>query len=250
MPAIKIINRETSIQVPLKSGHRLMFSVFKELFNNFNIDYKISSSTDILSKNIIFVRNPIDRFFSSYFWLDSLNESPEISKILKKYKIVDLSSFIDVYEEFSLQVNDFHYSPQSQEILTKNISLFNKINYKVLYDNTYPLGYEIYKIEDLDKMVFDSCKWATINENFGFLSTHNTKTIFDSRYYSKYSFLNFLSDLDSVNVFFNLYYIYFKSVYDYSKHHQDKKYKNIITNSNYEKVYNMFNDELIFFGYK
>jgi hypothetical protein len=252
MPVIKIKDYETSIHIPLKSGHRLLFSTFKELFNNFNIEYQVSSSLIPYGKTIIFVRNPIDRFFSSYYWLHSLREENQIiGDVLKKYNCTSLKNFISVYKELSFDLKDFHYLSQSQDILYNNVALINeeKINYKQLYDNHYKLGYEIYRIEDVNLNVFESCKWATINQNYGFLNS-DVKTIFKPQFYQEHQFLKFVKNIDEIHFFFNLYYVYFKGVYDYSKHHQDKKYKQNISESDYELVYDMFKDEIKFFGYK
>ena len=250
MPIIKINDRETSIHIPLKSGHRLLYSTFKELFNKFNISYEVNSSILPYGKTIIFVRNPIDRFFSSYYWLDSLNEKSEISEILKKYKCFNLKDYISVYKELTAELNDFHYLSQSQEIIYDNVSLINdeKINHQQLYDNHFKLGYEIYRIEDVNLDIFENCKWATINEDYGFL-TNNLKTIFNQNSYKSHQFLNFVNEYNEINLYFNLYYVYFKGIYDYSKHHQDKSYKKNISNSDYQKVYDMFKDEMKFFDY-
>ena len=61
----------------LKSGHTLLKTVFRNVFFRHSIDFDSYQAFKLHSKEFkkrqkfLFVRNPIDRFFSTYYFFES-----------------------------------------------------------------------------------------------------------------------------------------------------------------------------------
>lgn len=250
MNILNIKEKDLSIIIPFKNGHTLLYSTFINLLNHLKIDFEIdyvNKSSDVLNNVYIFVRNPIDRFFSSYYWMQNMIDSDkkfksEIEEIFNLTKINNIGSYIENYENFINNIDDFHFLPQSTEILSfgeylvKQEIIDSTHNLKNLYETKFLKKYHVFKIEDIDIMVQKSITSIIDNE-----SRYD-----DFSYKHEYEFLNFFPK--ESHFLFCTFYSYFKSAYDI-RHHKKINYFKNITYDEYYKVCQYTSNELKFFGY-
>ena len=244
---INLIKEKISIVIPYKSGHSVLYETFLNLFKVMEIDYEIVNDPSNKMENVfIFTRNPIDRFFSGYFWLISSDKEYETLK--EKYKINDLQSYISNYLRFINSESNLHYLPQSTQILMKclgdplEVNLF--MNHRKKYDDCFKGNYKIFRIEDITSVV---------NSNYDNMSSKKVglypkvKLIEDVEF-KKFPFLEMFSV--DVNLLFMSFYEMFMKHNKLTYHHKNINYYNQISLQEYNQVFNYFQYELNWFGYE
>jgi hypothetical protein len=253
---------KTTFIVPFKSGNKLIYSTLLEVFNLNKIEYSINSNSYDFEKNcILFVRNPINRFFSGYQWCQKIIAGPEDILIKKEdeKKIIDninlsninsLSSYISNYKNFINLSEDYHSLPQTSFFLkrSQDVDIRSNIdyNFRKEYDDAFVNNYRFFRIEEIDDIIKTNNEILISNEfnkfeiNGSILKNENIK-------YFKF-FNTFPPDL---NYQFMAFYSFFKNYFDYSNHHSNNNqyYYDEITKDDYLKVFEMFKKELLFFGY-
>jgi hypothetical protein len=256
MKILNIKEKDLSIIIPHKNGHTLLYTTFIHLFNHLNIEFEMeSNSSKFLGNSYIFVRNPIDRFFSSYFYMEFIlglgtgNFSERVRLLNESTNIHNISSYIKDYDNFINMCDDTHFIPQSSQILYNNEEGFLKkeiingeIDINLLYENKFQKNYKIFKIEDIDKIMEENTL-NLIYKDIGF-SYNFTPVAFNV---NKFDFLSDFSN--EINFIFSTFYLYFKNLYQVSLHHKNVNYIDKITLEEYEKVRKITNNEYNFFKY-
>jgi hypothetical protein len=208
-----------------------------------------------LNNVYIFVRNPIDRFFSSYYWLDYMvKNGSEVEKnylktLLKKTNIYDIDSHINQYRNFLIECDNFHYIPQSCQIfydlknkIYKSEIIDTQTDLKSLYDKNFGLNYKIFKIEDINKTI-DEGITTLIKKNIGLNGDFDTPAFNLSK-------LEFLKEYpNEVSFMFSTFYQYFKNLYRINNHHKNIDYTKKVKFTGYDAVCSLTENERIFFGY-
>lgn len=256
MNILNIKEKDLSIIIPFKNGHTLLYTTFVHLFNHLNIENRMEGDINkILGNSYIFVRNPIDRFFSSYFYMEYIlkfnvgTHSERTKRLVESTHIHNINSFIEDYNNFVSICDDNHFIPQSCQILDKNCESFLKkeiikceIDINLLYENKFGKNYKIFKIEDIDQII----KKNTFDFTYGNITFDDRHNFLESNV-SKF---DFLSDFTGeINFLFLTFYFYFKNLYQMSKHHKNVSYVDKITLEEYEKVCKITDNEYKFFKY-
>lgn len=254
MTILNIKEKDLTIIIPLKNGHTLLYVTFIHLFKHLNIEVETKPS-GVLNNIHIFVRNPIDRFFSSYYWLDyMIKDGSEVEKnklkdLLKKTKISDIDTYITEYKNFLTECNNFHYIPQSCEIFydLRNKNYKSEIidpqtNLKLLYDKNFGSNYKIFKIEDITKNIDEGIS-TLIKKNIGFNGDYNTPAFNLNKF-------DFLEDYpNEVSFLFSTFYQYFKNIYKVTNHHKNIDYTKKVKFTEYDTVCSLTKSECVFFNY-
>ena len=257
MEFLNIKEKNLSIIIPLKNGHTLLYTTFIHLFKHFKIEVELETDqSKVLNNSYIFVRNPIDRFFSSYYWLEHMSNVGEtkykenILKNMELLKINDVNSFIQNYENFVNLCNDFHYIPQSSQILFKNNQYIKEeiinpsINLNELYENKFLKNYNLFKIEDINHVIEENVN-LLISQNIGF----KDKMIYSS-FNLEFKNFEFLNEFPKeFNFLFITFYSFYKNYYQFIQHHRNIDYISKITFHEYEKVRKITKNEYDFFEY-
>ena len=255
MEILNIKEKDLSIIIPFKNGHTLLYITFIHLFKHLNIDMKLENNPNRTLKNVyIFVRNPIDRFFSSYFWLINMTKHGEekykkdIINLKKNTNVHDIDNYINRYEIFLKECNDFHYIPQSSQILYDNCKIYKeeiidiKSDLKLLYNAKFGPDYKILKIEDVDKIIEENTS-SLISKKIGFDNK------LDGIAFNMNKF-DFLQDYSSeVSFLFSTFYQYFKNIYKMTNHHKNIDYTKKVKFTEYQTVCSLTENECTFFGY-
>lgn len=254
MTILNIKEKDLTIIIPVKNGHTLLYVTFIHLFKHLNIEVEDKPS-NVLNNVHIFVRNPIDRFFSSYYWLDSLikdgseAEKNNLKTLLKKTNVTDVSSYINQYRNFLIECNDFHYIPQSCQIfyglkdkIYKNEIIDIQTDLKLLYDKNFGLNYKIFKIEDINKTIDEGIS-TLVKKNIGFNGYLDAPAFNLNKFY-------FLEDYPTeVSFLFSTFYQYFKNIYKITNHHKNIDYIEKVKFTEYDVVCSLTENERIFFDY-
>jgi hypothetical protein len=255
MEILNIKEKNLSIVTTFKSGHTLLNIAFIHLFNHLNIKVEIENNPNkILSNVYIFVRDPNDRFFSSYFWLFHMLKYGEddykngIKNLIETTNVSDISSYINQHPIFIKECDDFHYLPQSSQILYNNKIIYkeeivnSRTDLKLLYEAKFGLKYKIFKIEDIDKIINQNTQ-TLINRKVGFVDKLKVAE-------SEIDKFSFLEDYpNETNFIFSTIYQYFKNIYKSTNHHRSVICPDEITLYDYNMVCSLTNNERIFFGY-
>jgi hypothetical protein len=258
MDILNVKEKDLSIIIPYKNGHTLLYNTFVHLFNHLNIEFEMKGDvTKILSNSYIFVRNPIDRFFSSYFFMEYVSRfgteghSDDVKRLVESTNIRDINTYIRNYNMFLSMCDDTHFIPQSSQILYNNQQIFLKneiindeIDMNLLYENKFGKNYKIFKIEDIDEVIKENTL-NLISKNIG--SDDRFNSIAFNTFKCEFEFLNDFS-IDS-NFLFTTFYFYFKNLHQTSKHHKNVNYIEKITLDEYRKVCEITKNEYLFFQY-
>lgn len=260
MEHINLTKEKITIIVPYKSGHTLLYSTFIHLFKHYNIDFTIGATTDNFLENVyVFVRNPLDRFFSSYNWFEEMylrgdgddNTIPRIKKYKESCNITDLKSYIRNYNEFIKICDDYHFLPQTSQILyssSKNITITKKqpiSDIEFEYNKKLGPNYKIFRVEEINDTIKINKDILNIN-GVGFFNKINN-TLFNSDI-KIFDFLNPFDD--NLNSMFMIFYVYFKNLFDESGHHKKQTYLDKISEEDFCLSYLLIKREFDFFGYK
>ncbi len=264
---INVPEFETSFLAPHKSGSKIVYASLIETLESHTIDYKIIGSNYDTHKNcILFVRNPVNRFFSSYDWyikmtkqiIDSnqklsnteKNVIMESIKPFNDLEITSLSSFIEKYIGFINNSSDTHYLPQSSFFLTKSGDMGTRanlnFNLRKEYDNRFENNnYKFFRIEEIDQIIKINNSFLKDNEfHFGLTKKENLNK------FKLKPFTFFNNFPKTFNHMFMVFYTYFKDFYKESHHSQNPNYYyDEITLVEYQTVLRMFKKELDFYGY-
>ena len=206
----------------LKSGSSLLKSVLINLFSNHTIEYSHSYTISLdderfkQKQKYIFVRNPIDRFFSGYYFSN-------------RNKEMGIDEYIQNYNRICKEENDPHLLSQFRCLSTEE-------SIESYFNNEFG-NYKIVKIEDVDKEVENFMKNKSESKNI-----YNEKIDFD--------FLN--SENSEISIDFILLYTYFKTYYEkeWKMHHKKINFLPEIDKHQYSEVYKLFKDEMLFYGYE
>jgi hypothetical protein len=255
MEILNIKEKNLSIITTFKSGHTLLNITFIHLFKHLNINVEIEHNPNKILGNVyIFVRDPNDRFFSSYFWLFHMLKYGEddyrngIKNLIETTKVYDINSFIKQYKTFIKECDDFHYIPQSSQILYNNRNIYKEeiingqTDLKLLYESKFGLNYKICKIEDIDRVIEKNTS-SLINRNIGF---DNKLEVADFDI-NKFDFLEDYSN--EVSFLFSTFYQYFKNIYNSTEHHRNINHTSDVTFFEYETVCSLNKNESTFFDY-
>lgn len=255
MEILNIKEKNLSIVTTFKSGHTLLNITFIHLFKHLNINVEIENNPNkILSNVYIFVRNPNDRFLSSYFWLCHMlkygedNYKNGIKNLIETTKIYDINSFISQYRTFIKECDDFHYIPQSSQILYNNRNIYKdeiingQTDLKLLYESKFGLNYKIHRIEDIDKVI-EKNTLSLINRNIGFYNKLEVSEIG----LNKFDFLE--NYPNEVSFLFSTFYQYFKNIYNSTEHHKNIDHTSEITLYDYNLICSLTETEYVLFGY-
>jgi hypothetical protein len=254
MDILNIKEKDLSIIIPYKNGHTLLYTTFVHLFKHSNIEFEFEGNVSkILGNSYIFVRNPIDRFFSSYFFMEYMSQfgkcswSEYVKRLVESTNIYNINSFIKDYDNFLNVCDDPHFIPQSSQILCNNQEIFLKKeitngDINLLYENKFGKNYKIFKIEDIDEII-EKNTLNLISTDIGFNEMFHTPAFNVDKF-------DFLSDFSGeMNFLFSTFYFYFKNLYKISTHHKNVSYIDKITLDDYKKVCKITNNEYNFFKY-
>jgi len=266
---INIPEYKLSLIVPHKSGNTIIYSTLVDILETNSIEFNNTSNNDELEENcFLFVRNPIDRFFSSYDWyakvkrlldaerLETLTTNQlaimnESLKVFDDLEIDSLPKFIEKYKIFVNNSNDTHFLPQSSFFLKRdgdkgmrsNLNLNVRKEYDARFENR---NYKFFRIEDIGDTIKlnRSLLMERGIKNFGLHKKDNVNKIELKKF-------PFLKDFPkNANHLFMVFYTYYNDFL--SENHNSKNpnyYHDEITIGEYVKVYEMFKKECIFFGY-
>ena len=126
-----------------KSGHTLLKTVFRNVFLRHFIDFssyqaiKPDSEKFKEKQKFLFVRNPINRFFSSFYFFD-YTKSMKLDDYIKNFNIT------------LKQRQDGHLQSQYECLTFKSSKTYSSIEN---YFNEELGKYQIIKIEDIDRDV-------------------------------------------------------------------------------------------------
>jgi hypothetical protein len=266
---INIPEYKLSIIVPHKSGNTIIYSTLVDILELNSIEFKPTLHRDEMEENcILFVRNPVDRFFSSYNWyvkmkklydLDELKNLTteqlitikESLKVFEDLEINSLPKFIEKYKTFINNSNDTHFLPQSSFFLKRevdkgmraNLSLNIRKEYDMRFQNR---NYKFFRVEDINEIINFNKSLLMRNglKNFGILRKDAVSKI-------ELKTFPFLNDFPkNYNHLFMVFHTYFNDFLSENHHSKNPNYYyNEITINDYITVYNMFKKECIFFGY-
>lgn len=266
---INIPEYKLSIIVPHKSGNTLIYSTLVDILEFNSIKFNNVSNNDELEETcFLFVRNPVDRFFSAYNWYvkvktlfdsDSLRTlttnqltiMDESLKIFNDLEIDSLPKFIEKYKIFINNSNDTHFLPQSSFFLKRNgdKGMRANLNFNIRkeYDSRFEnRNYKFFRIEDIGDTIKLNKSLLMKNgiKNFGLHKKDNLSKV----ELKKFPFLkDFPQNTDHLFTVFHTYFNDFLSENHHSKN--PNYYHNQITINEYMMVYEMFKKECIFFGY-
>jgi hypothetical protein len=252
----------TSFIAPHKSGNTILYSTLVDIFKLNSIEYNFLN--DKLEKDcFLFVRNPVDRFFSSYNWYVKLkglgdlnmltnlsNDDLELTKasleVFENLEIDSLSKFIEKYELFINNSIDTHFLPQTSfffKTLSNNEMIGNlNFNFRIEYDRRFENhNYKFFRMEDINDII-------NFNKN---LSIYSDLKKFGVLGQTDYKSFYFLKDFPkTVSNLFMVFHTYFKD--SLSEYHHSKNpnyYYEEITLNEYLAVCEIFKKECLFFGY-
>jgi hypothetical protein len=241
-----------------KSGSRCVINTLIMFFEYNNISYEklIGSNYNVNfnTKYYILVRNPINRFFTTYSWLMrdiskvSDDEFNIIQNVLKKYNIQTIEDYAINYKKLYDDLEfDTHFFEQYFSFIPppnyKNNGInISRLELKKMFDFNFK-NYEFIQIEKLNDIV-EHYKNNYILSDDDYISAP-TQFMIDT-------FSEFNNLTNHQKKLSNIFYNYIMQILD-SKHHNKietqkykTKYKDIIIN----KYMHLFKTEMVLYGYK
>lgn len=240
-----------------KSGSRGIINTLTMFFDYTNINYEklVGSNYDTKSdvKYYILVRNPIERFFTTYSWL--MRDGSKISdtqfdiieNVLEKYNIKTIEDYASNYKNlYDALEFDTHFFEQYFSFIPPPNYKNNGIDISYIeLKNTFDSFFNNYEFVHIEKLI-------SITEDY-----KNSYTLHDDDYSNEST--NFMIDLFSEfnelsisqKKLSNIFYTYIIQILDLRHHHKIKtneykqKYINVITN----KYMHLFKTELMLYGY-
>jgi hypothetical protein len=231
-----------------KSGSLLFINTlykFSKLknFDFENLDYnKFLELKNNDTKFIFIVRNPYERFLTCFwrwflekhFWKKIPNDSALLE--IQEFINSELDFFINNYFKIIEDKKDYHLAPQKYQLLQSEFDKKFKINNEDI-KTMYGKNYNFIRLEDMDAML---------------------KNISESR--SPYEYIDKIDYTLGVQVeyftnwelydLFTLSDVYF-GTYNQLKNQHHHLNKNIhVSNINRIKIKEIFNDELVLYGYQ
>jgi len=234
---------KTSIVCLNKSGSLLILNTFTDFC--YYKGYTIVKDKEELTedtKTFIFVRNPIDRFKTSFTWFLRHEEHCinlfNVHDPIKMFTIENFIKFINKQDEI-YKINDTHFLPQKYDLLGKKSNEKFNINDK-LVENLYP-NYTFIKLEDFSEKLISAVKLNTDD------ILHNVNTYAKEKGNLKADDI-FLDSLDSDDFkLFSSLYLHNKLRLD-SHHHGNKSIE--ITQKIESDLFLLLEDEFMLYGYK
>jgi hypothetical protein len=240
-----------------KSGSRGVINTLIMFFEYNNINYEKLVGSNYTTNNdvkyYILVRNPIERFFTTYTWLmrDTSKmcdiEFNLIQNVLKKYNIETIEDYACNYKKLYDELEfDTHFFEQYFSFIPPPNYENNGINIssselKKIFDLTFN-NYEFVHIEKLIDIVENYKNNYTLSDD---------NYLIDSGQFLIDEFLEFNRLSTFQKKLSNIFYSYIIDVLDL-KHHNKiettkhrKKYINVIT----KKFIHLFKTELMLYGY-
>jgi hypothetical protein len=262
MKHMNVPEYNVSFIAPHKSGNTILYSTLVDILKLNSIEYNFLN--DKLEKDcFLFVRNPIDRFFSSYDWYvklkrlhdldmlkdlsdDDLKQTKSSLEVFENLEIDSLSKFIEKYELFINNSIDTHFLPQSSFFFkrsTNNEMVGNlNFNFRIEYDRRFENhNYKFFRMEDINDIIKFNKNLSISSDfkNYGVLN----KTDFKSFYFLK----DFSKTINNLFMIFHTYHKDSLSEYHHSKN--PNYYYGEITLNEYLTVCEIFRKECLFFGY-
>ena len=222
-----------------KSGSLQIINTFKLFLDLKGIKYTMSEPIPSDANVFILVRNPIDRFITSYNWF-MVNEN--YNSIRTKYNITDIYMFLKHYKNILIDINyDTHIAPQSFSLIDA-LDTNNKYILKQIKDRYK--NYQFIHIEDVGNIHTTFLSSYNLIDNFNEL-INNTEwecildlfSLIDISYKDK--------------LLFEMLYSFVKNHLEVNEHHKNSaKYHTDIDSLKIDIMnYNYFNNELILYNY-
>jgi len=232
-------------KVPNKSGSLQIINTFKLFLDLKSIPYTTESYIPNEAKLFILVRNPIDRFITTYNWF---MVKDLYSDLKKELNITCVDDFIKKYDEILNKINhDTHIAPQI-------FSLSNRIT--ILKTSKKDLEKEIaFMYENIDYEFIHMEKIAEIHDEFmkTYEPVHQTNSVTNISVDGKCILNLFSSDIFSGNdkFMFEVLYEFSKSLLNTHKHHKhsSQNINNIIEFVTKILKIEILQDELELYGY-
>lgn len=237
--------------IPFKSGKNLIGTTLSHLFRIHDINHFIREDLSGIQECCnIFVRNPVDRFFSCYSWLQNRlkydeenRENDKLRNLVSELKINSLDTFVKEYPNFIKNYGDPHFLPQSTYLLEEFTNGYEFTKYKNLESDFAKKfkhsTFNFYRIEDLANKY--NVNNGVLYESKLDYTTQNVDSLLKS--------FDFLSFFDKELTFdFIILYSYYK-VYFNQKHHLRWDYSEEATLNNMKQLYKYFLPELEYYGY-
>jgi len=266
---INVPEYNLSFIIPHKSGNTIIYSVLSDILDLNLIKFNTTFSREESEKNcFLFVRNPVDRFFSTYNWYmkmkklndldefenltkDQLNTMKESLKIFEDLEIDTLSKFIEKYKLFINNSTDTHFLPQTSFFLKKSsdngVRSNLNLNFRKEYDRHFEnQNYRFFRIEDIIDIIDINKDLLMKNglKNFGLCRKDNVSNI----NLKTFPFLKLFPQ--NMNYLFMVFHKYFHDFLSDIHHSNNSNYYyEEISKQEYIMVYEMFKKECIFFGY-
>jgi hypothetical protein len=240
-----------------KSGSRALLNTFVMFFDYIDIEYTQIETSDYIAlpdtKYYIMVRNPLERFFTTYNWLmrDTSKKTElefnKIENVLKKYNIQTIEDYANSYKklynelEFDTHLFEQYYSFIPPPHFKNNGIDISYIELKKAFDKKFN-NYQFIHIENL----------LDISETY-----RNNFSLSDDGYLTNSIgfMIDVFSEFDKLTIeqkkLSNIFYSYIIQILD-TRHHSKLKtseyrenYIGKITNN----YMHLFRNELILYGY-
>jgi hypothetical protein len=222
-----------------KSGSLQIINTFKLFLDLKGIKYITDEPIGPDANVFILVRNPIDRFITSYNWF-MVNEN--YNSVRTKYNITDIHMFLTHYKNIVTDINyDTHIAPQYFSLID-SLESDNKYILKQIKDRYKK--YQFIHIEDV----------GDIHNTF--LSSYNLINNFtESVNATEWKCILDLFNLPDISykdkILFEMLYSFVKTHLDVNEHHKNsaKKHTDIASLKNDIMSYSYLNKELELYNY-
>lgn len=241
-----------------KSGSRVILNTLSMFCHHSRIKYNMLDSSNYTTipnvKYYILVRNPIDRFFTTYSWLirdvSLLGEVgiAQIKNVITKYNIKSIEDYAQNYRKMYDDLEyDSHFIEQYYSFIPppyhqKSVEDVSELDIANLFDSMYK-NYEFIQIEKLSHISGDYKNNFTLYDE-PTSQESNFSFIIDL-------FLEFKSIPIKEKELFNIFYDYITQILDSSHHNKSTTIpiKNEYINTITQNYMHLFKTELKLYGY-